>query len=125
MISNFSLKEKKNKKLYRIFQCECFIFLYSQYIFHSIIPSYITTALLLFDYQWTEGIFSRSLLFFFTFYINYYKNPLLFYPFIYLLILLPSYITGNISFFEKKDVIQYNIIQTLFFFMCYQKRLLS
>lgn len=123
IISNFALKENINHKLYRIFQYECFIFLYSQYIFHSIIPSYITTALLLLDYQWTEGILSRSFLFLSTFFLNYYKNPLLFYPFIYLLVLLPSYITGNIYTFKKKDIIQYNIMQSLFFFLCYQKSL--
>lgn len=122
-ISNFYIKENLGSIHKKIFQYECFIFLYSLSIFHSVIPSYIMTALSLFNYEWTEGIFFRTSLFLLSFIMNYNKNHLLFYPFIYLIIILPSYITGNISIFTKSEIIQYNIIQTVFFFLCYQKTL--
>ena len=82
--------------------------------------SYIIVSFLLLGYEWMDGIFIRLFLFLCTYIVNQYKNPLLFYPFIYLIIVLPSYITGNIMIFRKSDIIQYNIIQTMFFLLCYQ-----
>ena len=122
-VSNFFFKKDSYKPLYRIFQFECFIFLYSLYIFHNVFISYLMVACSLFDYNLSEGILSRSFLFFSTFFLNYSKNPLLCFPFIYLIVLLPSYITGNILIFTKSEIIQYNMIQTVFFFLCYQKTL--
>lgn len=119
-VSNFYVKENLGSIHKKMFQYECFIFMYSLYIFHSIIPSYIITAVSLFNYEWTEGIFFRTSLFLLSFIMNYHKNPFLFYPFIYLILILPSYIIGNTSIFKKSEIIQYNIIQTVFFFLCYQ-----
>ena len=118
--SNYAFKnERTPNRLYHAFQYECFIFLYSLYIFHSFTPSYLMVVASLFDYQSTEGILFRTFIFLFTFFLNFYKNPLLFYPFIYIMVSSPFFITGNRSLFQKSYIIKYNIIQTLFFFLCY------
>lgn len=119
ILSNYMIKER-NDRFYKLFQYECFIFLNSLYICHNMIWSYFMVAFLLLGYEWSNGIFIRLSLFIFTYIMNQYKNPFLFYPFIYLIIVLPSYLTGNIIIFRKTDMIQYNIIQTIFFLLCYQ-----
>ena len=120
IMSNYSLNHKKSSRCYKLFQYECFIFLYSLYVFHSIIPSYILTCFSMFDYEWTRGIIFRMSIFLFSYFINYNKNPILFYPFIYLVFVTPSSITGYENEYKKMNVIQYNIMQTLFFFLCNQ-----
>ena len=117
-ISNYSLKNNKNY-LYEIIEYNSYIYLFSLYSFRSVYISYLVTCFSFFDYRLTNGIILRTTIFLFCFFMNFKNNPLLFYPFIYQILLLNRiFYLERRSLFSSMDIIQWNLIQTLFFYLC-------
>lgn len=111
-ISKFSLKEKHNF-INQLFELNSFIFLYSLYCFRNIFISYSITCLSILDFYWSGGIIIRLGIFLFSFLSNYKKTPLLFYPFIYKLLIKPSFISSKNS--SRSEIIQSNVVDFLYF----------
>ena len=114
-ISKYALKEK-NSYLNQLFEFNSFIFLYSLYCFRNVFISYSITSLSILDFNWSGGIFMRFSIFILSFLLNYKKNPLLFYPFIYKLFIKPFLFSEKKSLYS--EIFQSNLVDLCFFFLC-------